>query len=111
MFSLLRAGSAVAYLPSLRLTHLIPAGRLEAGYLARLNRGIMRTWVRVLALHGSCPWPAIAPWTVRLRHFRAALRERSNPAEVRAIRRAGLLGQFEGQADLRRLGLGPVPPR
>ena len=49
VFTALHAGGDIAYLPELTLTHLIPASRLDAASLARLNRGSMRTWVRVLA--------------------------------------------------------------
>lgn len=95
----LHGGGDVAYFPELTLTHLIPAFRLKAAYLARLNRDIMRTWVQVLALHGQCPWPAIAPWTAPFRIIRAWFRcfpWLSRPARVRF---AGRRGQFEGQAD------------
>jgi glycosyltransferase involved in cell wall biosynthesis len=100
IFTALHAGGDVGYFPELRVTHLIPAARFDATYLARLNRGVMRTWVRVLALHGQCPWPAIAKWTVPLRYARAKWRCRSEPRPSRTVTLAGLLGQFEGQADI-----------
>jgi glycosyltransferase involved in cell wall biosynthesis len=100
VFTTLHAGGDVGYFPDLRLTHLIPAGRLEAAYLARLNRGIMRSWVVVLALHGQCPWRPIKRWSVPLRAARAWLRLRTWKGQERRARWAGVLGQFEGQADL-----------
>jgi glycosyltransferase involved in cell wall biosynthesis len=100
IFSTLHAGGDIAYFPELRLTHLIPAHRLEASYLARLNRGIMRTWVRVLNLHGQCPWPPISRWTIPLRYARARWRHRSTSFPARKVVLAGLLGQFEGLADI-----------
>jgi len=100
VFTALHAGGDIGYFPELALTHLIPAGRLDPAYLARLNRGIMRTWVRVLALHGQCPWPNIAPWTLPLRLSRAWLRARPWGGPAQRIRAAGLFGQLEGQADL-----------
>ena len=106
VFSALHAGGEVAYFPELRLTHLIPAGRLAPDYLTRLNRGIMRTWVRVLALHGQCPWPAIAPASVPFRVARAWFRHRAWRGPAERIRWAGARGQFEGLADLH-----PGPPR
>ncbi len=105
VFTALHAGGDVGYFPELRLTHLIPAGRLAADYLASLNRGIMRTWVRVLAMHGQCPWPAISRRTVPLRAARAWLRRRAWRSPAARIRWAGDLGQFEGQADCRTLHL------
>lgn len=102
VFTALHAGGDVGYLPSLRLSHLIPVTRLQPTYLARLNRGIMRTWVQVLALHGQCPWPAISRVSVPLRAARAYLRTRAWRGPTERIRWAGMLGQFEGQTELSR---------
>jgi glycosyltransferase involved in cell wall biosynthesis len=100
VFTALHAGWDVGYFPELSLTHLIPSGRLDADYLTRLNRGIMRSWVGVLALHGQCPWPSIARWTVPLRSARAWWRFRAWQSPAHRIRWSGAVGQFEGQADL-----------
>jgi glycosyltransferase involved in cell wall biosynthesis len=100
VFSVLHAGYDLGYFPELKLVHLIPATRLQPEYLARLNRGIMRTWVRVLSLHGHCPWRPIARWTVGLRYARAVWRHRNDSRPAREIRLAGRLGQFEGLADI-----------
>ncbi len=100
VFTVLQAGWEVGYFPGLALTHLIPAGRLEPDYLARLNRGVMRTWVRVLALHGQFPWPKISRSTVRLRQLRAWWRFRAWQSAAHRIRWQGACGQLEGQADL-----------
>ncbi len=103
VFTVLHAGGDVGYFPELKLTHLIPAQRLAPEYLARLNRGIMRTWVRVLGLHGQSPWPAIARFTVPLRQLRAWWRFRAWQSAAHRIRWQGACGQLEGQADLREL--------
>jgi glycosyltransferase involved in cell wall biosynthesis len=100
VFTVLHGGADVVYDPRLEVTHLIPSGRLSLDYLARLNRGIMRSWVRVLALHGQCPWPPISKPTVPLRAARAWLRRRAWKSPADHVRWAGDLGQFEGQADL-----------
>ncbi len=102
IFTTLHRGGDIGYFPELRLTHLIPAGRLQADYLARLNRAIMRSWVRVLALHGQCPWRPVAPATVPFRVARAWIRERAWRGPAEFIRWSGARGQFEGLADLRR---------
>jgi hypothetical protein len=57
----MRAGWEVAYFPSLALNHLIPAGRLESNYLARLNRRVQKSWMQVLTLHDANPWPSFGP--------------------------------------------------
>ena len=101
VFTVLHSGGDVGYFPDLRLTHLIPNGRLGPDYLARLNRGIMRSWVNVLALHGQCPWRALSPASVWLRVTRAFFRARVWQGPAARIRWAGMVGQFEGQADLK----------
>ncbi len=100
VFTVLRAGWDVGYHPDVALTHLIPSSRLAPDYLARLNRGIQRSWVRVLALHGACPWPAIPPFTLLPRAARAWFRTRAWRGPVERIRFHGLLGRLEGQGDL-----------
>jgi len=94
----LRAGWAVGYFPQLHLTHLIPAGRLQRAYLARLNRGIARSWVQVLHRHGACPWPPVPPWTVHLRKLRAYFTYRAWSGPAAHIRWQGACGHFEGLA-------------
>ena len=100
VFTIHHGGWDVAYFPELALTHLIPTTRLQPDYLARLNQGIQRSWVRVLALHGCNPWPAIPRWTVPLRSARAWLRTRAWRSPVHHIRWRGLHGRFLGQADI-----------
>jgi glycosyltransferase involved in cell wall biosynthesis len=100
IFSIMESGWKIAYVPNLKLTHLMPAGRLAPDYLARLNRSIQRSWVRVLAKHDACPWPAIPQWTLPLRILRARVRARAWRGPMQRIRAAGLIGRLEGQADL-----------
>lgn len=106
VFTALRAGGDVAYLPKLSLDHIIPPSRLDPDYLARLNRAIQRSWVRVLALHGSCPWRPIPRWTLPPRVLRARLRSRPWRGPAERVRCAGVVGRLEGQADL---GFNPLP--
>jgi len=91
------AGWEAAYFPSLRLTHLIPAFRTTRDYLARLNRGIQRSWLRVLARHEACPWPPIAPWTVSLRCAKAWFTHRAWSSPAAYVRWQGACGHFEGR--------------
>lgn len=100
VFTLLHGGWDVGYFPELALVHLIPSSRLMPDYLARLNEGIMRTWVRVLHLHGQCPWPAISRWTLPVRIARAWWRFTPWRSPAHRIRWRGVVGQFRGQADL-----------
>lgn len=98
VFAVMRTGWEVGYFPELSLTHLIPPARTDPDYLARLNEAIARSWVQVLRAHDACPWPAIAPWTVPLRKFKAwlACRAWAGPSEY--IRWRGACGHFRGRA-------------
>lgn len=96
VFTLLKHGWEVGYFPELTLTHLIPASRLSADYLARLNHGIQKSWVQVLAKHDACPWPPIAGWTVPLRQLRAWFSRQAWLGQAAYIRWRGACGQFEG---------------
>lgn len=96
----IRSGWHVGYAPSLVLSHLIPAGRLDAGYLARLNHGIARSWVQVLHKHDANPWPPIPAWSVPLRKLKAWFVYRAWSGPVARIRWQGACGHFEGRAAL-----------
>lgn len=104
VLSLLSRGWQVAYDPLLSLRHLIPAARLDPAYLARLNRGIQKSWVQVLARHNANPWPPIPRWTLPLRCAKAYLTQRAWASPAARIRWQGICGRFEGQASLRRSG-------
>jgi glycosyltransferase involved in cell wall biosynthesis len=93
----LRAGWGVSYSPRLSLTHLIPATRLNADYLARLNRGIQQSWMQVLTLHSVNPWPPLGRFGATLRKTKAwfTYRAWSHPAGF--IRWQGACGHFAGR--------------
>lgn len=97
VLSLLRDGWEVGYSPDLALTHLIPAARLAPAYLARLNRGIQKSWMQVLAQHEANPWPPIARWTVPLRQTKAWFTHRAWSGAPAHIRWQGACGHFEGR--------------
>ncbi len=93
----MRAGWEVGYFPALSLTHLIPASRLEAEYLSRLNRGIQQSWMQVLAQHDACPWPPLSRSSARLRQFKAWFTHRTWMSPAARIRWQGACGHFEGR--------------
>ncbi len=101
VLSVLRAGWSVGYFPALVLTHLIPSGRVQPDYIARLNRGIARSWVQVLHKHDANAWPPVAPWTVPLRKLKAWFAYRAWSGDLARIRWQGACGHFEGLAQLR----------
>jgi glycosyltransferase involved in cell wall biosynthesis len=98
VMTLLELGWRVAYLPQLRLEHLIPAGRLTKDYLTRYATSSNRTWVQVLGVHGLTPWRSVAPWTVPLRKARAFVRHRAWASAANQIRWRAACGTIEGQA-------------
>ncbi|MFY8148880.1 MAG: glycosyltransferase [Prochlorococcaceae cyanobacterium] len=100
--TLLAHGWELAYLPQLRLSHHIPAGRLTEAYQQRLARASFRDFVQVLDLHGVRPWNAIAAWTVPLRALKAWFTFRAWRGPAERIRWQGAIGQFEGRAALAR---------
>jgi GT2 family glycosyltransferase len=94
----MRAGWEVGYFPSLSLTHLIPASRLDAAYLARLNRGIQKSWMQVLTLHEANPWPPLTPVGAALRKAKAWFTCRAWAGPAERIRWQGACGHFEGRS-------------
>ena len=97
VLTLLHAGWEVGYFPELTLTHLIPSFRLDADYLARLNRGIQCSWMQVLSRHGANGWPAIAGWTLPLRILKTWWGNRAWRGPAERIRWQGAWGHFEGR--------------
>lgn len=95
----MKAGWQVAYSPMLRLTHLIPPTRLQRAYLARLNRGIQRSWIQVLMMHGACPWTPITRPGAALRKLKAYFRHRPWQSAASHVRWQGACGHFDGRAD------------
>jgi glycosyltransferase involved in cell wall biosynthesis len=100
IMSILAQGWFVAYMPELSLQHLIPASRLTLDYLAGYARSSNRTWVQVLDVHGICPWPRIARWTVPLRNARAFLRTKPWQSPLARLHWQAAIGQYEGRAAL-----------
>lgn len=93
----LASGWEVAYDPALNLTHLIPAFRTNPDYLARLNRGIQESWMRVLALHDANPWPPLSPMGVKMRQIRAWFTHRAWRSPAARVRWQGACGHFAGR--------------
>jgi glycosyltransferase involved in cell wall biosynthesis len=97
VLALMEAGWEVAYFPELVLTHLIPTSRLDAAYLARLNRGIQKSWQQVLALHDASSWPPLTATGATARKVRAWFRHRAWNSHAARIRWQGACGHFEGR--------------
>lgn len=102
ILSILSQGWSIAYLPELRLEHLIPAKRLSVDYLERYAESSSRTWVQVLSVHGIEPWPPIPRWTLPLRKARAWVRMAGWKGYANRIRWCGTCGILEGRASMAR---------
>lgn len=98
ILTIMERGWEVGYFPELWLTHLIPASRIDPGYLARLNHGIQKSWLQVLLLHGASPWPSIPKWSVPLRKARAWFVFRGWDRPAGYIRWRGVCGHYEGRS-------------
>jgi glycosyltransferase involved in cell wall biosynthesis len=93
----LRSGWEVGYFPSLSLTHLIPAARLQPEYLGRLNRGIQESWMQVLARHDATPWAPLSAIGAALRKAKAWFTYRPWSSPAARIRWQGACGHFDGR--------------
>ncbi|MFB9844070.1 glycosyltransferase [Mucilaginibacter ginsenosidivorans] len=92
----LKQGYKTAYFPKLSIRHIIPASRLEKGYLARLNYESTRSWAELLRRYDLCPWDTVPGWSVGLRKIKswfvfAAWRSPSGYVKWR-----GACGLYEG---------------
>lgn len=96
--TLLQNGWELAYLPHLRLNHVIPPSRLTLAYQKRIARASYRDFVRVLDRHGIRPWSAIPRWSVPLRALRSWFFYRAWESPSQQVRWSGALGQFEGRS-------------
>lgn len=97
VFHVLKAGWSAGYFPSLVITHLIPANRLTADYLARLNRGIQQSWMHVLRRHDANPWPPLTPFGAALRQAKAVFTSRPWRGPAERVRWHGVCGHFAGR--------------
>jgi len=97
VLAIMKSGREVGYFPPLRLTHLIPASRLEAGYLGRLNYGIQKSWIRVLALHDASPWPPLSVVGAAIRKARSWVTCRAWSSRAARVRWRGACGHFDGR--------------
>jgi glycosyltransferase involved in cell wall biosynthesis len=98
ILTIMSAGWEVGYFPQLILTHLIPRGRLQPEYLARLNRGIQQSWMKVLTRYQANPWGPLTRSGARLRKLKAWLEYRAWTSPAAKIRWQGACGHFDGRA-------------
>lgn len=97
ILTLMQAGWEVGYFSELSLVHLIPATRLDPSYLARLNRGIQKSWMQVLLSHDASPWPPLTSLGAGLRKTKAWFTHRAWSSSAARIRWQGACGHFDGR--------------
>jgi glycosyltransferase involved in cell wall biosynthesis len=98
----MRAGWEVGYFPKLKLSHLIPRGRLQPDYLAGLNRGIQKSWMQVLSRHDANPWPPLTASGAALRKAKAWFAYRAWSSPAARVRWSGACGHFDGRVPVQR---------
>jgi glycosyltransferase involved in cell wall biosynthesis len=97
ILTLMSSGWEVAYCPKLALKHIIPTTRLNAGYLARLNRGIQQSWMQVLSAHDANPWGKLTRSGATVRKAKAWFAYRAWSSAPAKIRWQGACGHFDGR--------------
>ncbi|MDB4927017.1 glycosyltransferase [Mucilaginibacter sp.] len=95
---ILKQGFALAYFPDLELDHIIPASRLTATYLSKLNYESSKSWVRLLLKHNICPWAMINTNTLILRKIKAWFKYKPWSGPIAYINWNGACGTFEALA-------------
>lgn len=96
-------GYFLAYEPSLRLTHLIPAFRLRYGYLFRLVRALKCSGILLDRLRTGTPTYLGSPILIVVRFAAEALRQFTADPRLWLLRLGALIGEY--QARSRRLNL------
>lgn len=100
ILEILKSDWIVAYYPSLKLEHIIPAERLKVKYLARLNKDSTKSWIQLLNIHGISPWSKIPKLTLRLRKIKAWFIFQPLKNESNYIKYKGICGMYEALSEL-----------
>ena len=99
VYTLLRAGGRVAYVPDAVLTHLIPPERTTSEYLERLLPGLAWLRLRNLRAHGLDDHAPITRLGCLIRTVRAWFRHRAWRRPVPRLRWLSARGIFRARAD------------
>ncbi len=100
VLTILEDNYQIGYFPQLSLVHLIPAARLTPEYFGRLLRGIAKSWVQLLDLHGIRPWRPVPKWQVLPLKIRSYFRHKAWMGPAAYIRWQQSCGMYEGQSEL-----------
>ncbi|MNI64822.1 hypothetical protein D3C73_1202880 [compost metagenome] len=94
VMQILLSGSEIGFFPELSLKHLIPRARVQKDYLARLNQGIMESWVGFLRKYEICPWQPITKRTLPIRKLKSYLVNKAWRGHCEYVRWRGYCGFF-----------------
>lgn len=96
VLEILKSGWQVGYFPQLILQHIIPAHRMQAGYLARLLNNTNKSWVQLLQSHGINPWQQITKSGATLRKAKAWFTYKAWKNAAAYIKWQGACGMYDG---------------
>jgi glycosyltransferase involved in cell wall biosynthesis len=96
ILEIIKQGYQIGYFPQLSLIHIIPSGRMEISYLARLNYAMNISWIQVLSLHHICPWKKVSKWSLPFRKGKAWFTNKAWKGEDYFINWKGACGLFHG---------------
>jgi glycosyltransferase involved in cell wall biosynthesis len=100
VIEIVRSGWLVGYFPRLQLQHIIPAERMQAGYLARLVNNTNKSWVQLLDAHGINPWPKISAPGLLPRKIKAWFTYKAWKSKPDYIKWRGACGLYDGLASI-----------
>jgi GT2 family glycosyltransferase len=90
----------IAYVPSLRITHLIPARRYSKSYLSQMAYESNRSWVKVLNMHGISIWKSTSRYMLPLRLLRVYLKLKPWKSNLNLIKFQSARGILKGQTEI-----------
>jgi glycosyltransferase involved in cell wall biosynthesis len=100
ILSIVKNGYEIAYHPALVVHHLIPAKRYSLEYLGKMAFESNKSWIKVLSLHGICPWRRIRKWTYPIRKAKSYLSHRAWQSPLSSIKWKGSCGLYKGLSEL-----------
>lgn len=77
VLEIIKSGWQVGYFPKLYLQHIIPKGRMDIGYMARLIYDSNISWVKILHSHGINPWGKINRFSLFPRFVKAWVKNKA----------------------------------
>ncbi|WP_316759879.1 glycosyltransferase [Pedobacter aquatilis] len=96
VIEILKSGWSVGYFPRLELTHIIPKGRLQFSYFARLVNDTNKSWVQLLEKHKINPWNKIPGWTLPFRKVKSWFKVAAWKSKINYLKWKATCGYYDG---------------